>query len=144
MQNANKKLEEALQALAAVLPLLPAAERASIPRVRTDFPGGARKLSQTTKDHPELVSFTGYDGEAVVEDLDNVDALAPLELPLNEIVQRVADAKLLWLGEAYVPSLALYNVAKVRAAKDGKLAQSIKPLAEVFATTRKKSEPEGK
>jgi len=48
------------------------------------------------------------------------------------------DSRLLWLAEAYLSSLELYGVAKVRAKKDGKLAQAILPLAEVFATPRKK------
>lgn len=42
-------------------------------------------------------------------------------------------------AEAYVPSLEFYGVAKVRAKKDGKLAQAIAPLAEVFGTSRKKA-----
>lgn len=42
-------------------------------------------------------------------------------------------------AEAYVPSLELYGVSKVRAKKDGKLAQAIFPLAEVFATPRRKA-----
>jgi len=144
VQNAVKKLEEAAAAIDEVLPLLPEAVRATVPRVRADFPDAARSLAATSKDHPEIVAVTDYDAEAVVEDLDNVDALKPLDAPIASINQRVADARLLWLAEAYVPSLEFYGVAKVRAKKDGKLGQTIKPMADVFATTRKKNEPQDK
>lgn len=141
---AVKKMREAAAALETVLPLLPELERTTIPRVRADFPDAARQLAATSKDHPEIVAATEYDAEAVVEDLDNVDALKPLDAPLSKINQMVADARLQWLAEAYVPSLELYGVAKVRARKDGKLGQTIRPMADVFTTTRKKNEPEVK
>lgn len=76
--------------------------------------------------------------EAIVEDLDNVEALAALAAPLARLQQMMDDSRLLWLAEAFVPTLELYGMAKVRAKKDGKLAQAILPLAEVLASPRKK------
>lgn len=136
---AAKKVEEAIAALDAVLVLLPDAERASVPRVRSDFPAAGRALAKASADHPDLVALTEYDAEAVIEDLDNVAALADLDPPLARLGQMISDSRLLWLAEAYVPSLALYAVAKVRGKKDGKLEQTIAPLADVLSTSRKKS-----
>lgn len=135
---AIKKLEEAVDALEPYLAVLPDAERATVPRVRSDFPAAARKLAVESEKHADVVAATDYDAEAVLEDLDNVDAIAALADPLARLQRMLDDSRLLWLAEAYVPSLELYGVAKVRAKKDGKLAQAIAPLAEMFATPRKR------
>ncbi len=135
---AVKKLGEAVDALEPHLAVLPDAERATIPRVRSDFPSAARKLAVESEKHGDVVAATDYDAEAVLEDLDNVEALAALADPLARLQRMLDDSRLLWLAEAYVPSLELYGVAKVRAKKDGKLAQAIAPLAEMFATPRRK------
>lgn len=142
---AGKKLEEAEAALRPLLALLPEAERATIPRVRSDFPDAARDLAKASAKHPDIVALTEYEAKAVVEDIDNVEALQPLDAPLARIAQMVSDSRLVWLAEAYIPSLEFYGVAKVRAKKDGELEQAIAPLAEVFATSRKKkAAPEDK
>jgi hypothetical protein len=135
---ATKKLDEAIAALDPYLEILPDAERATIPRVRSDFPPAARSLATASDQHADVVAATEYDAEAVIEDLDNADALAALAGPLARLQQMLDDSRLRWLAEAYVPSLELYGVAKVRAKKDGKLAQAIAPLAEVFASPRRK------
>jgi hypothetical protein len=49
------------------------------------------------------------------------------------------DSRLLWLAEAAVATLELYGVAKVRAKKDGHLAQTIAPLTEVLASPRRRA-----
>jgi hypothetical protein len=136
--SATKKLEEAAAALDPFLTLLPDAERASVPRVRSDFAQAARTLAAESAAYPEAVGATDYDAAAVLEDLDNVDALAALDAPISRVAQMLQDSRLVWLAEAYVPSLELYGVAKVGAKKNGRLAQAIAPLAEVFATQRKR------
>lgn len=136
--NAVQKLNEAHAALSGVLVLLTEAERASVPRVRSEFPEAGRLLAKASAAHPELVALTDYDAEAVTEDLDNVDALRDLDIPIARLQQLRDDSRLHWLAEAYVPTLELYGVAKVRAKKDAKLEQTIAPLADVLATPRKK------
>jgi hypothetical protein len=134
---ATAKLQEAVSILEPVLELLSPDQRENIARVRNSFPAAARQLAAAAPNHPEMVAAVDYDAEAVIEDLDNVDALKPLDAPLGRINQMVADSRLHWQAEAYVPSLELYGVAKVRARRDGDLAQTIKPMAEAFATLRK-------
>ena len=56
---------------------------------------------------------------------------------LNALNRLVADTRLLWLSEAWVPSLALYAVAKVKAKTNGAIRTIVDPLAEVFATIRR-------
>lgn len=140
---AEKKINEALAALEPFLALLPDEERAGVPRVRSDFPAAARKLAAASAEHADLVGATDYEAEAVVEDLDNVEAISALVAPVGRIAKMLDDSRLLWLAEAYVPTLELYGVAKVRAKKDGKLAQAIGPLARVLATPRKSKTPAG-
>jgi hypothetical protein len=51
-------------------------------------------------------------------DLNNVAALDTIGPRLARLQQMLDDASLLWLAEAYVPTLELHGVAKVRAKKD--------------------------
>ena len=85
-----------------------------------------------------------YDPEAVIEDLDNVRIIDDLKARLSIAQQRIDDARLLWSAEAFIPTMELYGVAKVRAKKDGKLAKAIEPLADVLSTPRKKSKGDTK
>lgn len=85
---------------------------------------------------PEIAAATAYDGEAVLEDLDNATALTPIVEKIAELDQRISDTRLSWLAEAWVPSLAAYAVAKVRAKSDGALRTVVDPMAAVFATRR--------
>ncbi len=131
-------LDEALRALEPLLVLLPDAERATVPRARTDFPQAARKLAEASTEHPDVVAATEFDAAAVVEDLHNVEAIEALVPRVERLSRMIDDSRLVWLAEAFVPSLQLYGVAKVRAKTNPKLAQAIEPLADVFAPPRKK------
>lgn len=132
------KLNEAHDALAPVLALLTAKQREKVPRVRDGIPAAARSLAAASARHPELLALCDeYDAEAIIEDLDNVEAVALLDAAIARIQQMADDSRLLWLAEAYIPTLELYGVAKVRAKKDPALEADIAPLAEVLATPRK-------
>ena len=144
VDKAKAKLDEVNAILEPLLPLLTDAQRASVPRVRADFPDAARSLAHASAEHTDIVAATEYDPEAVIEDLDNVRIIEELNARLSVAQQRIDDARLLWSAEAFVPTMELYGVAKVRAKKDGKLAKAIEPLAEVLATPRKKSKGETK
>lgn len=136
---ASKKIAEAHEALAPFLILLTDNERSTTLRAPAGFPKAGRSLADSAAKHPELVAAADeYDPAAVVEDLDNVEAIEQLAGKLAELQTLLADSRLTWLAEAYVPSLELYGMAKIRAKKDAALAQSIAPLAEVFATRRRK------
>jgi len=81
VQTAVEKLEEVSALLAKYLPVLTDEVRKGVPRPRADFPKAARTLAGETYAHPEIVGATEYEAEAVVEDLNNVDALEPLAAP---------------------------------------------------------------
>jgi hypothetical protein len=135
---AEKKLDE-VDAHLDALPQLTDEQRAELLRPRADFPKAGRKLAAKSGEHGDLVAATEYDAEAVLEDLDNVDVIEELGPRLARLARRVDDARLLWLAEAYVPTLEFYGVARVRAKKDAVLAQTIAPLAAVMATPRAKA-----
>lgn len=144
VDKATAKLDEVNAVLEPLLPLLTDAQRASVPRVRADFPDAARSLAHASADHGDIVAATEYEAEAVLEDLDNVRVLDELAARLAIAQQRIDDARLLWNAEAFVPTMELYGVAKVRAKKDGKLAKAIEPLADVLSTPRKKTKGDTK
>jgi hypothetical protein len=113
-------------------------ERGSLAHPPTKFPAAGRTLARAADDHPDVAAVSEFDAEAVVEDLDNAEALSAVLEKLTELTRQVSDTRLLWLSEAWVPSLALYAVAKVRARTNGAIRTIVDPLAEVFATRRSK------
>jgi hypothetical protein len=113
-------------------------ERATTPRVRDGFTAAGRSLARAVTGHTDICTCVGYDAAAVNEDLDNVEALAPLAEKVAELNRGIADSRLTWTAEAYVSSLAVYAVAKVRARTDGAMKAVVEPLSEVLATHRQK------
>jgi hypothetical protein len=135
---ALKKIDEAMALLAPYLVLITDNERAATPRTREAFPEASGALGRAIADHPKIADAADYNGAAVQEDLDNAVVLAPLAEKLTEFTQRVADSRLVWLAEAYVPSLTAYRVAKAVAKTNAALRTVIAPLAAIFATRRGK------
>jgi hypothetical protein len=140
VQQAIVKIDEAAALLAPFAVIISAEERASTLRPREAFPAAGRALARAVADYPGIGAASGFDGAAVNEDLDNAEALAPLVEKLTELSRRVDDSKLVWLAEAWVPSLAAYGVAKVAARANAALRTVVAPLAEIFATHRAKKE----
>lgn len=64
----------------------------------------------------------------MLEDIANVSVVEELSAPLDKLVQRVADSKLLWLAEAYGMSMDLYKFERVAAKTDAVVAKAIEPL----------------
>ena len=145
---AEKKLEEALDELRPFLVILHEKERAKIPRTRDGFDAATRSLTRGIKDHPNVIAATEFDSEAVLEDLDNVEAIRPLLEKVTELHQQLADSQLVWRAEAWTPSLLAYGVAKVLSKTNAALRSVVDPIAAIFATHRarvaKGEEPTGK
>ena len=137
IEKAVGHLEQAKAALTPFLSTMTDDERGSLAHPRAAFPAAGRALARAAVDHPEVAAVSAFDAEAVVEDLDNAEAIAPVVEKLNELTRLVGDTRLLWLSEAWVPSLALYAVAKVKSKTDGAIRTIVDPLAEVFATARR-------
>jgi hypothetical protein len=136
LAEAQDHLDKAQAILEPYLAILTGNDRQLLPRPPTTFPEAGRSLARAVSTRPEIAAATEYDGEAVCEDLDNAAMLAPIDEKLTELAQRVVDTRLQWLAEAWVPSLATYAVAKVRAKTDGALRTVVDPMAAVFATRR--------
>jgi hypothetical protein len=72
------RIEEAIDGLEPHLEILSEAQRAVVPRVRTDFPAAGRKLAAESGKHPDIVAATDYDAAAVWNSAELVDgALMP-------------------------------------------------------------------
>jgi hypothetical protein len=97
-------------------------EREDYPRPSVRYPDAGRSLARGAVDAPDMAARAEFVPAAVTEDLDNAAALAPLLERLAVLVQRTDDSKLVWLAEAYVPSLALYRLAKAGAKVNGNMA----------------------
>jgi len=141
LNKAQGKLDEAAELLEGVLVHLTAQQRASLLRAPKEFPDAARSLARMMVDHPDVAALTEFDSKAVVEDLDNVALLDPIEEKASHISQLIADSRLLWLAEAYAASLAAYGVAKAAAKKDASLADVIRPLSAIFGSRRTAKKP---
>lgn len=135
------KLDEAAALLDPLLVHLTEQQRGSLLRAPKAFPKAGYTLARLMVDHPNVAALTEFDSEAVVEDLDNTVLLDPIEEKAAHISQLIADSRLLWLAEAYAPSLGAYGVAKAAAKKDARLADVIKPLAEIFGSRRAPKKP---
>ena len=133
VEGAIRDLDRIDQTLSALLVVLTASDRKTIPRTRTGFPAAARVLANLLQTRPEIGAAADYQGDAVLEDLDNVELVEPLLPRLQALIQRIEDSRLLWLAEAQEPTLAAYGVARVRAERDGTLAPMIEPLKKLLA-----------
>lgn len=107
-----------------------------MPRTRSLFPPAARTLADLLVRRPDIAAVTDYDAAAVVEDLDNVEAIDPLIPRLEALLQLLLDSRLQWLAEAQEPTLAAYAVARTLSKRDGTLSEIIAPLGEVLSNSR--------
>lgn len=134
---ARKKLDEAEKLLAPFLVSLSEGERAVVPRTIDGFPAAARATVRVSSKHAAAAAAARFDPVAITEDLDNVEAITPIAEQAEKLSRLIADSKLVWLAEAWIPSLALYNIAKQTGKHDGSLAEPAQPLAALFGGRRR-------
>jgi hypothetical protein len=139
LTTAEEHLRQALTAVEPHLVALTDKERASVVRPPLRFPEAGRSMARVASDWPEMAGRASFDAAAVTEDLDNAAALSELSDLVDRLQALVEDSRLLWLAEAYLPSLALYDIAKAGAKYDGKLQALVDPMADVFASRRRKA-----
>ncbi|WP_437675552.1 hypothetical protein [Sorangium sp. So ce131] len=137
---ARKKIEEAFTLLAPYLVVLNDAERAAMPRAREGFEQATRSLCRAMAEHPAVATAAGFQSEAVLEDLNNLDVIRPFFERVEELWQRLADSRLAWAAEAWSPSLVAYGVAKAASEVNPALRTVTGPLAKIFATRRSRAE----
>lgn len=132
------KLDEVYDTLDKLLELLTPEERQAVLNPPASFLSAGKTLARAAIDHPIIAQSTGYDPKAVLEDLENVEILAPVAEKAAKVTQLLADARLAWLHEAYVPSLQVYGVAKVIAKSNAAVQQLVDPLGDVFGVGRER------
>ena len=142
VSEAQAYLTMAFELLAPYLVVLSDGERVSVPRARAGFLEAGRTLALAIDGHPAVAQAAEYDPIAAGECLDNVAQLNGLMIKLHELTQRIADSRLVWLADAWGPSLAVYAAAKALATRKGSLRTIVQALAPVFATS--KSSKKGK
>lgn len=132
-----QKLDEIYAELDTMLDPLTPEERQEMPTPPKAFNQAGRTLARAAVDHPVIAASTAYDPKAVLEDLNNVEIIQPVLEKSNRINQLLADARLAWIAEAYVPSLQVYGVAKVIARQNAEVQRLVDPLASVFNVGRR-------
>jgi hypothetical protein len=83
-----------------------------------------------------VAQAAAYDPIAVGECFDNVEQLNGLVRKLGELAQRIADSRLVWLSDAWRPSLSVYAAAKALATRQGALRTLVQALSPVFANPK--------
>lgn len=141
VRQADVKLDEVIEILSKYLVLLTPEERQTAPKPPETFPPAGRSLARAVIAHPQIAAGTGHDPKAVLEDLDNIEILGPIEEKAARVAQLVADSRLQWMSEAYSPSLRYYGVAKVIAKNDAKVQEVVDALSDVFAARRQRKPP---
>lgn len=136
VSEAQAHLTMAFELLAPYLVVLSDDERLSVPRTRTGFLEAGRKLALAVGGHPSVAQAAEYNPIAAGECLDNVAQLNGLMIKLSEFTQRIADSRLVWLADAWGPSLAVYAAAKVLATRQGALRTIVQTLAPIFSTPK--------
>ena len=100
------------------------------------YDAAAIKLIDAAVARPNLCAAAEFDPSTVRDDLANAAAVLALTARAQELVQRLTDSRLQWRADAYEPSLTLYQMAKIRAEKDGQLRLILQPMEEVFAVNK--------
>lgn len=133
-------IEQALTVLAPYVAIITPDDRKATLKPGEGFPVAGRALCRASREHPTLRAAASFEPEAVEEDLENIEVLAPLVERLAELQQRLSDSRLVWLSEAYGPCLSLYSLAKTMARQNGALRTVISPLAQIFSSPRARAE----
>jgi hypothetical protein len=133
---AQAYLTVAFEILEPFLVVLSDDERPYVPRARANFLEAGRKLALAIVEHPAVAQAAEYDAVAAVECLDNVAQLNGLIMKLGELAQRITDSRLVWLADAWRPSLAVYAAAKALATRQGALRTIVQALAPMFDTPK--------
>jgi vacuolar-type H+-ATPase subunit H len=144
VKKAQGHLEQALSALSPLLVTITEAERKRVMRVRTGISAEGRQLAQAVKDQPKLAHAVEFELEAVQEDFDNVDLVAPLQVLVERFAQQLSDSELVWTAEAVQPLLQAYGVAQTLAKTDGQIEALAGRFAALFALGRRQKPPAAK
>ena len=103
--------------------------------MRAGFLEAGRNLALAIAEHPAVAQAVEYDPVDAGECLDNVAQLNGPIIELGEPVQRITDSRLVWLADAWRPSLTVY-AAKAPVARQGTLRTIVQALAPVLDTPK--------
>lgn len=134
----HEKLAEVGDLLLPFMSLLTKQERKVIARAPKSFESAGRSLARRAANSPTLAQAATFDPAKVIEALDKLELLQSLETEVAHLRERVADARLTWTADAYVPSLRLYGVATVVARTDAQAAHLIEPMVSCFRESRRR------
>ena len=143
MTTAVKACQEARAALESQFPRLSKEDREAAAKPPNGFPKAARKIVQASSEFADVVTAARFDKEAVVEDIDNLDLLYPLQREVDLLKTVTDDAVLLSGDEAYREVLGLYNVAKAIAGVRPEVEELVKTTGTLFSTVRAKTNGSG-
>jgi len=134
---AVKDVQKIDEALGKYMTLLTTEDRKKVPRARSGFERAAPGLILLHQKRPKIAGkVPEFNPAAVQEDVANVAALDPLVKAVAVLQQRIDDAILLWNGESWEPSLALYTEAST-VQGDGFVDQCIDEMRKILRAGHK-------
>lgn len=87
-------------------------EKMALPKMKANTIDFVYECLAIARQHPELVP-DNVDVSEIIKDVELVQALHKILNPLKTIMREVKDSILLAESEAYLPSIAIYNAAKL-------------------------------
>lgn len=133
----------AREAIESQFPRLTAEARAQVAAPRKGFTKTVRKAVTASGEFATLWRAAGVDEEAVVEDIDNLDLLYPMQREVDLLKQVTDDAVLLSGDEAYRAMLLVYAVAKAVSGNRPEAEELVKMVGSLFDSVRGKSKTGG-
>lgn len=142
LQKSTDILRPLQEALYPVLPVMSAEERSDLPRPTSAFIAALPTILAMVRQHPTLAAAADFRAQELEEKAELAQQSAILLRDLDELRQRVADGRLLWLAQVYDRSLAAYAIGKTMARFDPSLRTLIAPISEVFSGNGPKEDDE--
>lgn len=110
-----KEIRDAIQFIDKKMPelvTLTREEKASLPKMKSNTIDFVHECLKMAKENPEIVPKNVNIPE-IVKDVELVEAAHKILEPLRGLMKRIEDSILLAESEAYLPSLAIYNAARL-------------------------------
>lgn len=126
----------AREAIASRFPRLTADDRKRAASPSANFTKTTRKVLGGADEFHDLMKTADVSEEAVLEDIDNLDLLYPLQREVDLLKQVTDDAVLLSGDEAYRSMLKVYAMAKVIAENRPEAEEIVKMISALFTPAR--------
>ncbi len=113
----NKDLKEIIDAIRLINQKLPnlvtltKEEYCALPKMQENTVSFVLDALQEARRHPEIVP-KNVDVNEIVKDVELIKSIEKILNPLDTLIKKLEDSKILASSEAYLPSIAIHNASK--------------------------------